>query len=158
MTNPAGSFRLHIDHLDGYEFKIDFDRPDLAALVVDEPPPLGHDRGPNPARLLAGAIGSCLSASLLFCMTRAKVSVKDLKSDVEVELVRNERQRLRLGRVKVTLYPQTEAGVDFNRCLEQFEDFCVVTQSVREGIDVEVEVKAGPDVAPRFQGAVAEAE
>jgi hypothetical protein len=51
---------------------------------------------------------------------------------------------LRLGRVKVSLYPRVEAGLDFRNCLEQFEDFCVVTQSVREGIDVEVEIKAAP--------------
>ena len=29
------------------------------------------------------------------------------------------------------------------RCLDLFEDFCVVTQSVREGIDVHVSVEAG---------------
>ena len=28
-----------------------------------------------------------------------------------------------------------------HRCLELFEDFCVVTQSVRAGIDVEVDVE-----------------
>jgi len=148
MTKPAGSFSLHIDHIDGYEFKILFDRPSLGDLVVDEPPPLGRDQGPNPARLLAGALGSCLSASLLFCLRRAKVPVSDLQSDVEVELVRNERQRLRLGRVKVNLYPKTEPGIDFRSCLEQFEDFCVVTQSVREGIEVEVEVRAGVQTGP----------
>lgn len=156
MTKPAGSFSLHIDHIDGYEFKIHFDRPSLEDLIVDEAPPLGRDQGPNPARLLAGALGSCLSASLLFCLRRANVPVSDLKSDVEVQLVRNERQRLRLGRVKVNLYPKSEPSIDFRSCLEQFEDFCVVTQSVREGIDVEVEVRADTRAEPSSSASTAE--
>lgn len=49
----------------------------------------------------------------------------------------NERQRSRLGRVTVNLCPKAQPGIDFRSCLEQFEDFCVVTQSVREEIDVE---------------------
>ena len=46
------------------------------------------------------------------------------------------------GNVKVLLEPTVD-GVPqarLDRCLELFEDFCVVTQSVREGFDVSVEV------------------
>jgi organic hydroperoxide reductase OsmC/OhrA len=42
-----------------------------------------------------------------------------------------------------------EAGQKLNRCLELFQDFCLVTQSVRAGIDVEVEVAPAPVPAPR---------
>ena len=112
-----------------------------ADLVIDEPPPLGADRGPNPARVLAAAIGSCLSASLVFCMSRAKIPVTGITSDVNVELVRNDRKRLRIGKVAVELHPEVADAAAIGACLEVFEDFCVVTQSVREGIDIDVRVE-----------------
>ena len=34
------------------------------------------------------------------------------------------------------------------RCLELFEDFCVVTQSVRNGIEVDVAVEPVAELAP----------
>lgn len=50
----------------------DFDNPALPVLVTDEPPPLGGDAGPNPARLLGTAVANCLAASLLFSMRKFK--------------------------------------------------------------------------------------
>jgi hypothetical protein len=75
-------------------------------------------------------------------LNRAHVPVGALTSEVEVELVRNEAKRLRIGRIDVTLHPEvSEARVDFDKCLGDFEDFCVVTQSVRDGLDVRVKVE-----------------
>lgn len=37
-----------------------------------------------------------------------------------------------------------EDGERIGRCLELFEDLCVVTQSVRTGIDVQVAVEPKP--------------
>ena len=47
-----------------YEMEVDFGLPGVDTLTVDEPLPLGGGEGPNPARLLAAAVGSCMSASL----------------------------------------------------------------------------------------------
>lgn len=140
MTNPAGEFSLRIERLEGYEFKVSFENTPLAELLVDEPPPLGAQRGPNPARLLAAAIGSCLSASLVFCLSRARHHVGGVAANVRVELVRNDRRRLRIGRIDVELAPELQDEAAVESCLEAFEDFCVVTQSVREGIEVGVKV------------------
>ena len=52
--------------------------------------------------------------------------------------------RLRIGKIKVEIEPDFD-GADaakIERCLGIFEDYCVVTQSVRKGIDVSVEVKS----------------
>ena len=150
MATQVASFQVRVEQVEGYEFRIRFDKPMHADLIIDEPQPLGDDSGPNPARVLAAAIGSCLSASLVYCMSRARISVEGITSDVSVELVRNERQRLRIGKVAVELHPEVRDAAALCSCLDVFEDFCVVTQSVREGIDVEVKVepRASETAAP----------
>ncbi|MCC6808555.1 MAG: OsmC family protein [Deltaproteobacteria bacterium] len=138
----VGEFALRVERLNDFEFKVSFDKEHYAPLHLDEPAPLGKDRAPNPARILAAAIGDCLSASLLFCMKKNGADVSALTSDVNVELVRNENNRLRIGKVSVTLRPGISSGdATLQKCLGMFEDFCVVTQSVRDGLDVEVKVE-----------------
>ena len=154
MSQP---FRVALDWEGGYEFTVDFAQPGVPALTTDEPAPLGEGAGPNPARLLAAAVGNCMSASLRFCLGRAKIELLDLKTTVEGTIVRNERGRLRIGSLQVHLQP-TVGPEDVGRmrtCLEDFEDFCIVGQSVRQGIEIGVEVtpngpagdEAGVDLA-----------
>ncbi len=143
MPEPVGEFTISIDQIRDYEFRVRFDKPPGAELIVDEPPPLGHDAGPNPSRLLAAAIGNCLAASLLFCVRKARANLESLHTEVKVQIVRNERKRLRVGRVEVTIevgLPEADKAAA-RRCLPLFEDFCTVTQSIRDGIEVEVRVK-----------------
>jgi uncharacterized OsmC-like protein len=141
-SKPAGGFKLRIEHVDGYEFRVVFDKETHADLRVDEPKPLGKDSAPNPARLLSAAVASCLSGSLVFCLSKAKVRVEHLETEVTTKLVRNERNRLRIGKLDVTLHPKlAEGSPDLAQCLEVFEDFCVVTESVRSGIEVDVAVE-----------------
>ena len=143
---PAGEFTLRIEQVAGFDFRVHFDKERYADLHIDEPAPLGGDTAPNPVRILAAAIGDCLSASLVFCLKRRKVDVTGLRSEVRVQLVRNERKRLRVGKIDVAIHPGTPIPEEaLQACLESFEDFCVVTQSVREGIDVAVNVtRPGP--------------
>lgn len=144
MADKVGAFSVSIERAAGFEFDAVFDNAAHPRLRMDEPPPLGADHGPNPARVLAAAIGDCLSASLVFCMQKQHEALGGLKTEVHVELVRNERQRLRIGVVDVVLRPELPAGADaqgFARCSAAFEDFCVVTQSVREGLDVRVRLE-----------------
>ncbi len=145
VKKPAESqqFSITLDRVAEYEFRIRFDKGLYADLVMDEPPPAGHDKGPNASRLLAAAVGNCLSASLLFCAQKARVDIRKVHTDVTVSYARNEQGRLRIGRVAVTIRPEFESAdlPKARRCLEIFEDYCVVTQSVRKGIDVEVAVQ-----------------
>lgn len=133
---------------EGYAFAVDFGRNGLPDLMLDEPSPLGADRGPNATRVLAAAIGNCLGASLLFCLRKSRIEVKELRTTVEASLVRNDRGRVRIGEIRVRLAPDVvpEQRERMGRCLELFEDFCIVTESVRRGIPVMVDV-AAPDSA-----------
>lgn len=140
-AEPAGGFKIQIEQVEGYKLVARFDKDQYTSLEMDEPPPLGADSAPNPARILAAAIGDCLSASLIFCAKRAGVVLEGVRTEVDVELVRNARKRLRIGRVEVKIDPGATGAAALSSCLEAFEDFCVVTQSVREGIDVQVKVQ-----------------
>jgi organic hydroperoxide reductase OsmC/OhrA len=144
--SDAMTFDLELEQLSGYEFKVKFDNPQFAELRLDEPAPLGTDKGPNAARLIAAAVANCLSASLLFCIAgKFKQSIGPLRTRVRAELARNAQGRVRIGRIDVTIR-LAEAVDDIahaQRCLTQFEDFCVVTESVRHGIPVGVRVVDG---------------
>ena len=125
-----------------YEFKITLDER-LAELLMDEPPPLGAGNGPNASTVLSAAVGNCLSASLLFCLHKIRIKPTALKTTVRTKMVRNEKKRLRIGssHVTITLGFDPEGRYRLSRCLNLFEDYCVVTQSMRGGIDVSVEVQ-----------------
>jgi len=137
-------FSVSIDCIQDYEFRVKFADKPYGDLLMDETPPVGHDKGPNPSRLLATAVGGCLSASLLFAARKLRLNVQGLHADVKVSHTRNEKGRLRIGKIDVEIDPTIEDPDQqkLQRCLELFEDFCVVTQSVRNGIDVSVKVKA----------------
>jgi uncharacterized OsmC-like protein len=140
MENGRFEVKLRLDS--GYAFDAEFPDLDVPGLRLDEPVPLGQGSGPNAARVLASAVAHCLSASLLFCLRKARIEVHEMDAAVEGELVRNERGRMRLGRLRVRLEPTVAVEPErLARCLELFEDFCVVTESVRHGLDVEVEVQ-----------------
>jgi uncharacterized OsmC-like protein len=136
-------FSVSIQSIQDYEFRVTFDPLQIPELIMDEPSPLGQDKGPDPARLLATAVGGCLSASLLFCARKLRLDIQGLHTDVTVTHTRNEKGRLRIGKIDVEIDPQIGAPDDakLRRCLDLYEDFCVVTQSVRKGLDVSVKVK-----------------
>jgi organic hydroperoxide reductase OsmC/OhrA len=140
----AGEQQLMVtlEQIAGLEFRVKFDWPDAGELLMDEPVPLGRQRGPNASRLLAAAVGNCLTASLLFCLQRGKVELGPVRTAVTGEISRNEKGRLRIGGLEVTIHLPVDASdrPRLERCLGLFEDYCVVTASVRQGIRVKVEV------------------
>lgn len=146
MDDVAFEVQLTLER--DYRISADFGLPHVPDLLLDEPSPLGGSAGPNAARALAAAIGDCLSASYLFCMRRARIEVRSLRTTVRGTFTRNAQSRLRIGGLRVSLVPELgpHAPERADRCLELFEDFCVVTQSVRDGIDVQVAVQ--PASAP----------
>jgi organic hydroperoxide reductase OsmC/OhrA len=136
------SFQVQLARLDGYRFRVAFGAP-IADLEVDEGPPLGKGAGPSPTRLFATALAQCLSSSLVFCLGKSRVEVGALEAFATGTLVRNERGRLRIGRIDVVMRPELPGSepAKVQKCLELFEDFCVVTASVRQGLAVGVRVE-----------------
>jgi len=100
--------------------------------------------GPNPTRLLASAVLGCLSASFIFCLKKRDYNLDDFEAEAELVGGRNEKGYLRVKEINVKLNPKTddeEIRRRMQKCLKIFEQYCTVTQSVREGIKVNVNVE-----------------
>lgn len=136
--------KVSAELVDNYRFRITF--PDSAGtiLYMDEPPPLGQANGPNAAKVLAAAVANCLSASLVFCLRKSRIDVKGIKTEAEPIIERNEQGYWRVKTINVFLYPQIGEDVEkekVRRCINIFENYCVVTGAVRSGIKVNVNVR-----------------
>ena len=142
MTEEVGKFTIHMEQEEGYAFRVKFDLKKADDLLMDEPPPLGERNGPNASRVLAAAAANCLSASLMFCLAKEDVPANTVKSEATCTMVRNDKKRLRVGRIDVRITAGNELleSKKRERCMNLFEDFCVVTASIRSGIPVGVEV------------------
>jgi organic hydroperoxide reductase OsmC/OhrA len=139
------AFSVTVEQESDYVFRVIFDDTDAPDLLTDEPEPLGGGTGPNPSRMLVAAVANCMSASLLFALRKFKNAPGKLVTRATATLGRNEENRLRVSRIDATITlpgdPAEYANLD--RILGQFEQFCVVTESVRHGVEVAVSVTDG---------------
>jgi uncharacterized OsmC-like protein len=129
-----------------YEFVAEFpDSPGSSATLLDEPEPLGGNRGPNAAAILGAAVGNCLAASLTFCLRKSRTAVEGMTAQVVTHVRRNEAGKFRISAIDVELTSHVDDADRgrLDRCEALFEDFCIVTESVRHGIPVNVSVKHG---------------
>lgn len=134
--------RVVLEQEGPYAFRVRFEG-DLDPIVTDESAPLGEDRGPDPSAVLATAIANCLASSLLFALRKFRNAPGPIRAEIVAHRERNADGRWRIPRAEVVLQlsDDAEAFEHLPRVIGQFEQFCVVTQSVREGIDVAVTVK-----------------
>lgn len=139
---------IELRHQAGYRFAIDFDHGRSPGVVSDLAPPLGENAGPDPEKLLASAVATCLSSSLLFALKKYGNEAPPLRTTATPVLARNADKRMRVGRIDVVIdlgVPATALKM-LERTLATFEEYCVVTQSVRQGIPVNLRVVDGEGV------------
>jgi len=132
-----------VQYVRDYAFLAEFtDSPDAEPLRFDEPAPLGRNRAPNAAAVLGAAVGDCLATSLALCIKKSRIDLLDLFARVTTHVARNDHGRLRISGIDVELVPEVADGdrAKLARCEQLFEDFCIVTESVRQGIPVTVSV------------------
>ncbi len=133
--------RVSLEQKEDFHFAVRFG-DGVPLLHTDEHPPLGKGAGPSPDQLLAAAVGNCMSTSLLFALRKFKQSPEPIRTEVEAAPGRNEANRLRIQSiaVRITLGVPAASLQHLDRALSQFEAFCTVGESVRQGIPVDVEV------------------
>lgn len=133
--------KVVLEQQEDFHFAVRFG-DSVPVLHTDENPPLGKGAGPSPDQLLAAAVGNCMSASLLFALRKFKQAPEPIRTEVEATTGRNEANRLRIQRiaVRISLGVPGSTLQHLDRALAQFEAFCTVGESVRQGIPVDVEV------------------
>lgn len=144
--SETGNFEYEINLIkkDHYKFEVDFGE-EIPKLLMDESieVPGGEGKGPQASFLLAAAVGNCLSASFTFCLSKKKVNLVSLKTKVRFKRERNEEGFRRISKIDVDLFPEVENenDKDFERCVEIFKNYCIVSMSVEQGISIDVTVK-----------------
>jgi len=140
--SAGGNFTIHLEQQDAYQFDINFNLPNVTHLTADEPTPLGKGGGPNASRLLVAAAANCLSAGLLFCLTKENAPAHSLKTEATGHVERNKQGRLRVSliTIKLTLNSKLAHIERLDKCLHNFEQFAVVAASIRQGIPMQVSV------------------
>jgi uncharacterized OsmC-like protein len=137
-SNPKVGITLERDMI----FKCNLGEMNVKDCFIDDTHEEEADMlGPNPSRLLGLALLGCLSASFIFCLKKKELTVDDLKAEAELTIARNEKGFWRVKKIEVELnitINDAETRKRADRCKKMFEQYCIVTQAVREGIDVEV--------------------
>ncbi|UCC19418.1 MAG: OsmC family protein [Promethearchaeota archaeon] len=126
-------------------FKCDLGKIQMTDLFIDEQHKKSTDKiGPNPAKLLALSVLGCLAASFAFCLQKTNFSLSDLDGKAVIISKRNEKGFWRLQKLDIKLNPKIdnpEMRKRANQCIKFFEQYCIISESVRNGIDIDVKIE-----------------
>lgn len=123
---------------------------DTHSLELDEPPwsAIGEDRAPCPIDYLITGVAGCQLEVLTHCLERSHVEEYTIDVDVEATLDTPgdpdvgipDPETNRIASVDIELAVDTTQEYEdrVDRCLDIAERVCIVTRSVRGGIDVPI--------------------
>jgi len=127
------------------EIEVKFQKMESYKLSIEAPPELGgKGTAPNPDRLLAAAVGGCLTLSLLMNLQGFRLNPKELNTKVKANIGPGDKGLPRFKSIDVEINPVFEGAIkkeSLKKVIDTFQDFCTVTQSVRKGVPVNVTVK-----------------
>jgi uncharacterized OsmC-like protein len=126
-------------------FKFEFGNPKMDNLYIDETNRKEIEKiGPSPAKLLASSVLGCLAASFSFCLQKKNFSLSGFEGKAEVSIVRNEKGFWRVRNIDIELNPKIdtpEMRKRADQCKRFFEQYCIISESLRTGFEVNVNLK-----------------
>jgi uncharacterized OsmC-like protein len=137
-------FGASIRFVEGFRFESQAHEGEVrhgAVVVTDEPDPVGTNAGPSTPSMLAMAVGHCLSASLVETLRYAGIAPLSMHTEAIAVVAPNDEGLPRIRRIEVRIVPVLErASGNIQRCIDVFERYCTVCQSIRPAIPVQVDV------------------
>lgn len=138
--------KIFLNYTKGLHFKA-FAR-EFKDLNIDEPATFhGTNLGPSAIEYLLIGIGGCLGTTFIFSLQKKNIELEMLKVEVEGNLSHTgPKMLLRLINIDVDLkFTPKEAGsdVEINKCIKEFTEYCVVTNSIANGLPINVNCMKG---------------
>ena len=137
------TYEINMEKLENYKFLVDFGGS-IPSLLMDETEdvPGGEETGPTASMLMGAAVGNCLSASLVFCLSKKRVNLKNLKTKITLKRKRNDKGYWSISGIVVDLQPEIaeEDRERFDKCVEIFRNYCIVSNSIETGIPLTVNI------------------
>ena len=114
-------------------------------IHIDEPESFhGTDLGPSSVEYVLIGIGGCLGSSFIYCLQKKKIEIENLEIEIDGKLKHTgPKMNLRLVNVDVQLIFTPKKGKQLeiiNQCIKKFFDYCVVSNSIIQGIPINVSV------------------
>ncbi len=133
-------------------FKSVLDATETKNIFIDETiEKSGIPIGPDAASLLGLGVTSCLCASFIFCLQKRDLTLDDLEAHAEISFYTNEEGYMRVKRMDIKIIPKSgdpDVLKRIKQCTRQmkdgdmmFEKTCIITPSVREGFEINVNVE-----------------
>ena len=104
---------------------------------VDEPTSFhGTDLGPSSVEYLLIGLGGCLGTTFIYCLQKRNIKMKSVEIVVDGKLSHvGPKMLLRLTKVDAEIKFKPE---EINLCINKFREYCIVSNSIADGINVNV--------------------
>lgn len=126
-------------------FKCELGSLKMENLYIDEKSEKNSEKlGPSPVKLLGLSVLGCLAASFSFCLQKNNFSLTDLTGNAEVTIARNNKGFWRVNKIDIEIFPQIDSPKMRKRadqCSKFFEQYCIISESLRTGFEVNVKLK-----------------
>lgn len=114
-------------------------------MDLDEPESFhGTDIGPSPVEYFLIGIGGCLGSTFAYCLQKQDVEIDLLEVVVDGQLKHTgPKMGLKLVNIEAELLitAKNEASSDkIEQCIKNFRDYCIVTNSITQGVPLDVKV------------------
>lgn len=126
-------------------FKCDLGQIKMHNLYIDERKKKRNDKiGPSPVKLLALSVLSCLLASFEFCLEKKNLELSDLEGKAEIIIARDKKNFWRVKKIDIDILPKIdnpEMRKRVDQCKRLFEQYCIISESLRKGIEINVNLE-----------------
>ena len=113
---------------------------------IDEPVSFhGTDLGPSAVEYLLIGIGGCLGTTFIYCLQKNNIELESFEVVVDGKLSHTgPKKLLRIVDVDVDLNftpKEASSDVEINRCMKEFTEYCIITNSIANGLPININCK-----------------